>query len=121
MEIFKNFKEFWDRFWDKILLLFMATVISGVTGYYSGILSIKAEIQGINNRLIKLETELNISVNPKVNSIEGLKEKIKTLENTLDNMRQKDEIETAARLLLQQLIEKEKNKTVNDLKELLKR
>ncbi|MDH3998077.1 MAG: hypothetical protein OET90_04485 [Desulfuromonadales bacterium] len=52
--------------WDEVALGIVSAIITGVVGYYSGIVALKSEVASLREQLAVVETELSASVNPKL-------------------------------------------------------
>ena len=118
-----TFDTFWNKNWKWILGslgVIIAWLISGIIGYYTAIRTIDADITLIRERVTRSETKIGSTIMPQVHKIDRLSERVTTLESDFKFVKQETDIATRTNKSLEYLIEIERNKTVNELKEILK-
>lgn len=66
--------------WDKWLSVFMAIVVSGITGFFSAVITLKSEISQLKRDLSILRTKVEESISPKLSDIISHNSRIGSLE-----------------------------------------
>lgn len=118
-----GFKEWWNRNYQwalGILGVIVTWVISGIIGFYTAMSAVDADIDKLRERIIIAETEL-ASTKSDVKSLTAIESRLTTLESDFKYVKNETEQVSNANSAIKYLIEVERNKTVNDLKEILKR
>jgi len=97
--------------WDKILTI----IIAGVVGFFSAVAITKAEISRLNERIVEIETKYEVSVEPKLLTLEQNLREMVLVKEKMEILELKD---STANLINKQLEERLKVLRIETLKEL---
>ena len=95
-------------------------VISGVIGFYAAVYSIKSELNVIENKMTKVESSV-ISLKLDASNINTIDSRLNTLENDFKYVKKETEQAISTNSAIKYLIDVERNKTLNELNEILKK
>ncbi len=106
--------------WDKVLSVFFSVVVSGLVGFFSAVQSTQKEISALQSRITALET-LNAVAAPKLQAADDAKLKLAEITKDIDTIKTQNAISTQTNNLLQLLLTEQRQKTINELEELLRK
>ena len=69
--------------WDKVIAVSLSTVVAGVVGFYSAILSITTEIVRLDKDIVEMKGEIQKSVVPRLEELEENANRLEVLEHTV--------------------------------------
>lgn len=116
-----TFKDFWDKNYQWVLGalgVLLSWAISGIIGFYTAISVVDSDIDALRERLTKTETKLTTAENA-LKCQSGIDNRLRTLEGDFKYVKTETEKMSSTNSAIQYLIEVERSKTVNDLKEIL--
>jgi hypothetical protein len=103
--------------WDKILTLVVAVIISGITGFFSAVLSIRGDMADLKERVAKIETQLSSTVNPKLSVVDDHTKSILLIQDQIKEMQQKTDLAVQTNLVLSTRLELARNDLIKELRE----
>jgi hypothetical protein len=103
-----------------ILGVIFTWVISGVIGFYAALSAVNTDINVLNVELTSVKTKLKIAEDT-IKKQGGIESRLKTLEGDFKYVQLETNKMSSTNSAIQYLIEVERNKTVNELKEILKK
>ena len=118
-----TFKDFWDKNYQWVLGALgvsLSWAISGVIGFYTAISVVDSDIDVLRDKLTKTETRL-IAAESTLKGQSEIESRLKTLEGDFKYVKSETDKMSNTNSSIQYLIEVERSKTVNDLKEILKK
>lgn len=113
-------QEWWSKNWDKVLTGLFSAALAGVIGFFSAIIATNEKIGTLRERIGTLE-ELKETVKEEraktANSITA----INNLSGRFDSMKDRVELAEVRVAAIKELTELQRQKTVNELEELLEK
>ena len=102
--------------WDKLLMVAISVIISGVIGFFAAIRSVDDKITQIRGRLTKIETVLGKDLQrPELNE-----KKISRIDRDVEHLKKESELDKKIDRLLDLSITNAQKEVVRELRELIK-
>ncbi|MDE0331613.1 MAG: hypothetical protein OXL41_07060 [Nitrospinae bacterium] len=113
-------KEWWKNNWDKVLMSVFPMLLAGVIGFFSAIIATNKQMGELSERIIPLEGMKDIveKVNSKTDALTTANNHI---QQRFDFMKDRVELAETRVAAIKELTELQRQKTVNELKELLEK
>jgi hypothetical protein len=111
--------QWWKDNWDKVAMILISIVLSGVIGFFTAVLSIKGDMDALRERIAKVEAEEASAIIPKLGTMDANNRDIATLQTELSQIRRDTDISVQTNKLLDLRIEEERQKTAQTLKQFL--
>ena len=108
-----------ERNWGKILLAVIPSVFAGIGGFFSAVLATHDKISSINQKVAVLE-DLKKDVQNARRTVADNTSSINHLGNRFETLDDKLELEATRVEAIKELTELQRQRTVNELRELLK-
>ena len=106
--------------WDKLLFPLLGVVISGVVGFYAGIVSINSSISALAERTTRIETEMGSVVKPKLPAIDQHTSDIFAIKRDVEAVQRQTDLSVQTNKLLDLRIEQEHQITINALRDMIR-
>jgi uncharacterized membrane protein YccC len=103
--------------WDKVLFPVIGIVISGIAGFYAGIISINSSITALGERTAKIETELASAIKPKITSVDQHTLDLLAFKRDLDFLQKQTDLAVQTNKLLDLRIEQERQTTITHMRD----
>lgn len=114
-------REFWKNYYDKIITVFVSTVIALTVGYFSGVIAINSDLARIRERLSTVENTINIELHPKALTTAEHEIKFVELDMKFEKIKDLNDLAAQTNKLLELTLQQERRNTVSDLKILLEK
>ena len=111
-------QQWWDRNWDKVLTAFFSVVVAGLIGFFSATIGTKNELSVLLQRVAVLEERGN-ETKLQLNRVDDSIIAINHLNNRFDSMKDRVDLAETRVAAIKELTELQRQKTVNELEELL--
>ncbi|MPY25165.1 hypothetical protein [Shewanella sp. YLB-07] len=118
-----------DDNWEKVATVVGSIAISGAVGFFSGIAAVKGDIAKLDNRLVKVQTEIDSALKPTDSIHRERLDKLDALKDTINNIpvlvRRIEDLESHTEMaiqtnkLLDLRIEGQRERTLKELRALI--
>ena len=125
----KGIKNWWGNNWDKVILVLVSTVISGIIGFFSSVNVTKERIGNVDkevavliertNNLIGDTNNLTKLIDIEIESSRTNARSVAQIRNRFELLKDRLELGELRVEVIKELTETQRNKTINELKELL--
>ena len=113
-------QEWWNSNWDKVLTAFFSIVIAGLIGFFTATNAIKDKIGSLEKKVAILEEKALTAEKEPAKTQQNIIA-INNLNNRFDSMKDRVDLAETRVATIKELTELQRQKTVNELEELLKK
>jgi hypothetical protein len=111
--------QWWKDNWDKVLTALVSVVLSGVVGFFSAVISIRSEMSDLKERIVKIETQITSTLNPKSKITDDNFKSIVDIQHDLRDFKTQTDISISTNKLLDLRMEQVRVETIQTLKSAL--
>ena len=113
-------QEWWNKNWDKALTAFIATVVAGLIGFFSALFTVHGKVGTLETEVAVLSSKLDDAAKAKTLAEVNAKS-LDALTIRFDSMNDRVDLAETRVATIQELTELYRQRTVNELEELLRK
>lgn len=104
---------------ESILLTVLASVISGIVGFFTAIMTVQSSIKELDTKIALVTTSIEKTIEPRIKEIDNEKERINEIQKDVKSLKRQNEISMQINNLLKLMIKQERKETIKELQYLI--
>ena len=120
LEVGSEVNNWWQNNWDKALIAIVSIAVSGVVGFFSAILVTNKELSDLGKQVAVLEQQTK-NHGKSISNISSNESRITNLSSRFDSIKDSVDLAETRVATIKELTELQRQRTVNELEELLKK
>ena len=113
-------QEWWNRNWDKALTAFVTTVVAGLIGFFSATITVHGKMGELDTKVAVLSSKLDEAEKGKLLAEQNASG-LSVLTSRFDSMNDRVDLAETRVATIKELTELYRQRTVNELEELLRK